>query len=50
MFVPFEKLADLIISLLGLFGILRTPGLVIDGKLIATGKLLQPDEIMSHLR
>jgi small redox-active disulfide protein 2 len=32
------------------FGVLRTPGLVVDGKLVASGKLLQPVEIMVHLR
>jgi len=32
------------------FGILSTPGLVIDGKLIAAGKLLRPDEILPHLQ
>lgn len=32
------------------FGILSTPGLVIDGKLVASGKLLKPEEITSFLR
>jgi small redox-active disulfide protein 2 len=32
------------------FGVLSTPGLVIDGRLISSGKLLQAMEIMPHLR
>jgi small redox-active disulfide protein 2 len=30
-------------------GIMRTPGLIIDGKLISQGKVLAPIEIESHL-
>lgn len=32
------------------FGVLTTPGLVVDGKLVASGRLLQPAEIMALLR
>ena len=27
------------------YGVMSTPGLVIDGKVVSTGKLLSPDEI-----
>jgi small redox-active disulfide protein 2 len=46
--IELEKVSD--IEEIMKFGILRTPGLVIDGRLVASGKLLQPMEIMMHLR
>jgi small redox-active disulfide protein 2 len=46
--IELEKVSD--IAEIMKFGILRTPGLVIDGRLVASGKLLQPVEIMMHLR
>ena len=46
--IELEKVTDLVDIMK--FGILSTPGLVIDGQLISAGKLLQPDEIVPHLR
>lgn len=46
--IELEKVSDL--AEIMKFGILSTPGLVIDGRLITSGKLLKPDEIMPHLR
>jgi len=46
--IDLEKVSDM--AEIMKFGILSTPGLVIDGKLIAAGKLLRPDEIIPHLR
>jgi small redox-active disulfide protein 2 len=46
--IEVEKVSD--IAEIMKFGVLRTPGLVVDGKLVASGKLLQPIEIMVHLR
>ena len=46
--VELEKVTDM--AEIMKFGVLSTPGLVIDGKLIASGKLLAPDEIIPHLR
>jgi small redox-active disulfide protein 2 len=46
--IDLEKVSDM--AEIMKFGIFSTPGLVIDGKLISTGKLLRPDEIIPHLR
>lgn len=32
------------------FGIMSTPGLVVDGKVVASGKLLSPAEIAAFLK
>jgi small redox-active disulfide protein 2 len=32
------------------FGVMTTPGLVIDGKVVSQGKLLTPEQIASHLK
>ncbi len=39
-----EKIADIM-----KFGIMTTPGLVVDGKVRSAGKLLSVDEIKKHL-
>jgi small redox-active disulfide protein 2 len=31
------------------FGVMMTPALAIDGKVVSTGKLLTPDEIKKHI-
>jgi len=46
--IALEKVTDM--AEIMKFGVLSTPGLAIDGKLIASGKLLGPDEIIPHLR
>ena len=46
--IELEKVSDMM-EIMKL-GILTTPGLAVDGKLIATGKLLSPEEIIPHLR
>ncbi|WP_432823889.1 thioredoxin family protein [Trichloromonas sp.] len=43
-----EKVTDLME--ITKFGILSTPGLAIDGKVVSQGKLLKPDQIMKLLR
>jgi small redox-active disulfide protein 2 len=43
-----EKITDLME--ITKFGILSTPGLAIDGKVVSQGKLLKPDQIMKLLR
>lgn len=45
--IELEKVSDMVEIMK--FGILSTPGLVIDGKLVASGKLLQPEEIAPYL-
>ena len=45
--IDLEKVSDM--AEIMKFGILSTPGLVIDGKLVASGKLLKPEEIAAHL-
>jgi hypothetical protein len=32
------------------FGVMTTPGLVIDGKVVSQGKVLKPDQIVKFLR
>lgn len=32
------------------FGVMTTPGLVIDGKVVSQGKLLSPEQISTHLK
>ncbi|MFO7813644.1 MAG: thioredoxin family protein [Pelovirga sp.] len=32
------------------FGVMTTPGLVIDGKVVSQGKLLTPEQIANHLK
>ncbi len=32
------------------FGVMSTPGLVVDGKVVASGKLLKPAEITAFLK
>jgi len=31
------------------FGVMMTPGLAVDGKVVSVGKVLSPDEIQKHL-
>jgi small redox-active disulfide protein 2 len=31
------------------FGVMMTPGLAVDGKVVSVGKVLSPDEIRKHL-
>jgi len=46
--IDLEKVSDM--GEIMKFGIMSTPGLVIDGKLVTSGKLLKPEEIVPHLR
>ncbi|MFO7767067.1 MAG: thioredoxin family protein [Pelovirga sp.] len=32
------------------FGVMTTPGLAIDGKVVSQGKLLSPEQIVTHLK
>lgn len=43
-----EKVTDVID--IAKFGIMSTPGLVIDGKVVSSGRVLTPSEIGAHLR
>lgn len=43
-FVQIEKVSD-IQKIMG-YGVMSTPGLVIDGKVLSTGKVLSVDEIL----
>lgn len=43
----FEKVSN--INDIMKFGIMTTPGLVVDGKVVAAGRLLSPDEIKKLL-
>jgi small redox-active disulfide protein 2 len=45
--IDLEKISDM--AEIMKFGVLSTPGLVIDGKLVASGKLLPPEDIVPHL-
>ena len=45
--IELEKVTDL--GAIMQAGILTTPGLMIDGRLISSGKLLKPEEIAAHL-
>jgi small redox-active disulfide protein 2 len=45
--IELEKVSDL--NEITKFGVLSTPGLVIDGKVVAQGKLLKPDQIAKLL-
>ena len=44
----FEKVADF--KAIASYGVLKTPGLVVDEKLVASGKVLSVDEIKSKLQ
>ncbi len=46
--IDLEKVSD--IESIMKSGILTTPGLVIDGRVVASGKLLKPDEIIKLLQ
>ncbi len=46
-FAQVEKVED--INKIMEYGVMSTPGLVIDGKVVSTGKLLTVDEIVSLL-
>ncbi|MDD5051236.1 MAG: thioredoxin family protein [Sulfuricurvum sp.] len=46
-FVQIEKVSDLQ-KIMG-YGVMSTPGLVIDGKVVSTGKVLSVDEIISMM-
>lgn len=46
--VEFEKVTKL--NDIMTFGCMTTPGLVIDGQLVAQGKLLKPEQIMKLIR
>jgi small redox-active disulfide protein 2 len=43
-----EKVTDLA-AIMG-YGVMSTPALVIDGKVVSTGKLLSPAEIIPYLK
>ncbi|MEN1761927.1 thioredoxin family protein [Anoxynatronum sibiricum] len=44
----FEKVEDF--KTIASYGVLKTPGLVVDEKLVASGKVLNVDEIKSKLK
>jgi small redox-active disulfide protein 2 len=46
--IDLEKVTD--IPQIMQFGIMSTPGLVIDGEVVSSGKLLRPEEIIPLLR
>lgn len=46
--VEFEKVTT--INEIMKFGVMTTPGLVIDGKVVSQGKVLKPDQITKFLR
>jgi len=46
--VEFEKITNL--NDIVKFGVMTTPGLVIDGKVVSQGKLLKPEQIMAFLQ
>ena len=46
-FVQFEKVND--IMKIMAYQVLTTPGLVIDGKVVSTGKLLSIDEVLAFI-
>jgi len=46
-FVQFEKVDD--IMKIMAYQVLTTPGLVIDGKVVSTGKLLSIDEVLAFI-
>jgi len=46
--VEFEKVTN--INEIMKFGVMTTPGLVIDGKVVSQGKLLNPEQIAKFLR
>jgi small redox-active disulfide protein 2 len=46
--VEFEKVTS--INEIMKFGVMTTPGLVIDGKVVSQGKVLKPDQIAKMLR
>jgi small redox-active disulfide protein 2 len=46
--VEFEKVTS--INEIMKFGVMTTPGLVIDGKVVSQGKVLKPDQIVKFLR
>ena len=45
--IEVEKVTD--IHVFASMGVLMTPGLVIDGEVISTGKVLSPDEIKAKI-
>lgn len=44
----FEKVEDF--KAIASYGVLKTPGLVVDEKLVASGKVLTPDQIKEKLQ
>ena len=46
--VEFEKVTN--INEIMKFGVMTTPGLVIDGQVVSQGKVLNPDQIAKFLR
>lgn len=46
-FVQFEKVED--IAKIMEYQVVSTPGLVIDGKVVSTGKVLSVDEILHYI-
>jgi len=46
--VEFEKITNL--NDIMKFGVMTTPGLAIDGKVVSQGKLLKPEQIMAFLQ
>lgn len=46
--VEFEKVTDL--NRIMTFGVMTTPGLAIDGRVVSQGKVLKPDQIIRLLR
>lgn len=47
-FVQVEKVSDL--QKIMAYGVMSTPGLVIDGKVLSTGKLLSANEILELIK
>jgi small redox-active disulfide protein 2 len=46
--VEFEKVTDL--KEIMKFGVMTTPGLAIDGRVVSQGKLLKPEQIKAYLK
>ena len=46
--VPVEKVRD--IDYFIKMGVFNTPGLVVDGEVISTGKVLNPDQVLERLQ